>query len=83
MLQEGIFKLTCCVKSSFSPRFEYRGLFFGYLATAKFKNVFVKFWRFAIVFEGILCNSRGFDDAILQIKHGHHVSDTIINCFGE
>ncbi len=28
-------------------------------------------------------DSRGFDDAILQIKHGHHVSDTIINRFGE
>ena len=23
MLQEGVFKRTCCVKSSFSPRFEY------------------------------------------------------------
>jgi hypothetical protein len=30
-----------------------------------------------------LHDSCGFDDAILQIKHGHHVSDTIINRFGE
>ena len=83
MLQEGVFKRTCCVKSSFSPRFECCGLLFGYFASAKNKNIFVKFRRFASVFECILCNSRGFDDAILQIKHGHHISDTIINRFGE